>query len=120
MGAASPEAALGGRATEIFSSCARAGGAYAVRVMTPKSSLSHEAVLAVLAGLAISGCEKKPAEATAEPPASAAPAAVSATPSAPAAAVSAKEVPTAPASAEKAGGCAPGGCAPGQCGGNKK
>ncbi|MDQ2647533.1 MAG: hypothetical protein M3020_27300 [Myxococcota bacterium] len=70
-----------------------------------------EAALTVLAGLSIAACDKKPAEARAEPVNTAvgatevASAAPSASPS---------------ASAGKDGSCAPGGCAPGKCGGAKK
>ncbi len=101
------------------------------------SPLSREAILAVLSGLTVLGCDKsQPVQATPEPatsaaaaPAAAAPAAALATPAASAApAPSAAAAPSAgvkevtPATgkpAEKEKTCAPGGCAPGQCGANK-
>ncbi len=87
--------------------------------------VASETILALLAGLAIAGCEKKQ-EAAPEPPAAADNAAPApAASGAPAdAKVEAKEVPAAAASAsakpkqEKAGKCTSGGCAPGQCGAN--
>lgn len=104
------------------------------------SHLSREAILTVLSGLTVLGCDKA-ATVKAEPAASAqvvssaAPAAVSAdvasaavaAPSAGVAGVTAKEVPSAlnkadnaAKAAEKEKTCSPGGCAPGQCGGTKK
>jgi hypothetical protein len=90
------------------------------------SHLSREAILTVLSGLTVLGCDKA-ATVKAEPAESAVVAsAVPAGPAAPAAApsVGAKEVPSAqPGKADKAGEkektCSPGGCAPGQCGGKK-
>lgn len=95
------------------------------------SHLSREAILTVLSGLTVLGCDKA-ATVQAEPAASAqlvasaapaAPAPAAAAPSAPG--VAAKEVPSAQGSgtghaAEKEKTCSPGGCAPGQCGGSKK
>jgi len=88
--------------------------------------LSRDAILTVLSGLSLLGCDKG-AAVTAEPVASAAPAAA-ATPAASAApaavgsgGVVAKEVtPAQGKAAEKEKSCAPGGCAAGQCGGSKK
>jgi hypothetical protein len=91
------------------------------------SPLSREAILAVLSGLTVLGCDKsQPTQATPEPvpSAAAAPAAAAAAapagsaPAAPSAAV--KEVtPATGKSAEKEMGCAPGACAPGKCGAGK-
>jgi hypothetical protein len=87
------------------------------------SHLSREAILTVLSGLTVLGCDKA-ATVKAEPAESAvvASAVPAAAPSAPG--VGAKEVPSAqPGKADKAGEkektCSPGGCAPGQCGGKK-
>ncbi len=81
-------------------------------------TLSAEALLAVLAGLAAASCDKTAPDAKPEPPATASAAAVTAPAGS---AVGAKEVPSAAGSAqEKAGSCTPGGCAPGKCGGSKK
>ena len=88
------------------------------------SQLSREAILTVLSGLTVLGCDKAAtvkAEPAASAPlvASAAPAAAAAAPSG--AGVAAKEVPSAQGhGAEKEKTCSPGGCAPGQCGGSKK
>jgi len=90
--------------------------------MSERSSpqrVASETILALLAGLAIAGCDKK-TEAAPEPPASAGSAAAAS----PDAKVEAKEVPPAlpsgsAAAKEKAGKCAPGACAPGQCGANE-
>jgi hypothetical protein len=89
------------------------------------SHLSREAILTVLSGLTLLGCDKA-ATVNAEPAASAqlvasaAPAALAeVSPSA--SGVAAKEVPSAQGkAAEKEKTCSPGGCAPGQCGGSKK
>lgn len=96
--------------------------------------LSRDAILTVLSGLTVLGCNKAatpppeptasaaPAAATAPSADAPAPAALTATPSAdaPAPAVSAREVAPAAGSAEKEKTCSPGGCAPGMCGANKK
>lgn len=98
------------------------------------SHLSREAILTVLSGLTVLGCDKastvKPEPAaSAALVASAAPAAApapvaAAAPAADAASapsVAAREVPSAQGkAAEKEKTCSPGGCAPGQCGGSKK
>jgi hypothetical protein len=80
--------------------------------------VTAEALLAVLAGLGLSACQKSTPEVAAETRAvsSGQPAASAA------ASVGAREIPSAApsAKAEKEGGCAPGGCAPGQCAGSKK
>ncbi len=82
------------------------------RIMSP---LSREAILGVLSGLTLLGCDKA-ATATAEPASSAAAAAA-----APSGGVAAKEVPSgAGKAAEKPQSCTPGGCAPGKCGGGEK
>lgn len=90
------------------------------------SYLSREAILTVLSGLTMLGCDKA-ATVSAEPTASARPAALTASSAAgPAGAavsagVAAKEVPSAQGKAvEKEKSCAPGGCAAGECGANKK
>ncbi len=74
-----------------------------------------EAALTVLAGLSIAACDKKPAEARAEPVNTA----VGATEVA-SAAPSGSPSASPSSSAGKDGSCAPGGCAPGKCGGAKK
>lgn|GEM_PF-4508177 len=85
------------------------------------SHLSREAILTVLSGLTLLGCDKA-APVAAEPAPSAAAATLSApAPAADSASVAAKEVPSAQGkAAEKEKSCAPGGCAAGQCGANDK
>jgi hypothetical protein len=101
--------------------CAPRGERECSAAMSERASnkrVASETILALLAGLAVAGCEKKP-EAAPEPPSKSVDA--TAVPSA----VEAKEVPPAAPSGsaepkkEKAGQCAPGGCAPGKCGANE-
>jgi hypothetical protein len=92
------------------------------------SHFSREAILTVLSGLSVLGCDKaatvkaEPAASTqVAPPAAPADVAAPAAAAASAAGVNAKEVPSAQGKAsEKEKTCSPGGCAPGQCGGSKK
>jgi hypothetical protein len=84
------------------------------------SHLSREAILTVLSGLSLLGCDKA-TKVTAEPAASAAAPSAAAPAAADSPSVAAKEVPSAQGkAAEKEKSCAPGGCAPGQCGANQK